>query len=395
MTRPRTTWPRSSAGPASWREKSVAKSSESVMVRSIIRASSRPGEEEAPPTNPTPPRPACVARWLASGGIDRPEQVGYHPAILLLRGGIAMAVSVGFIGVGNMGNPMAGNVLKAGFPMTVFDKSAAAMDNLVQAGARAGASMADVAERSEIVLTCLPASPDVEALYLEPAGLIERAKPGTILIDLSSVLPSTPRKLEPRARARGVHFLEAPVSGGVAGARAATLAIMVGGDAQVLERARPVLRAIGPNIFSVGPVGAGNTVKAINNMMACVNSLAMMEGVVLGVKAGLDPMIVYEVVKASSGGSKALERIPAALVPRKFEPGFKVQLMNKDLETFNTIAKELHVPVSFANVAQRYQQAALAAGLADMDTSAVVQIIERLAAVQVSRPGAASMPAAG
>jgi 3-hydroxyisobutyrate dehydrogenase len=111
----------------------------------------------------------------------------------------------------------------------------------------------------------------------------------------------------------------------------------------------------------------------------------MMEGVVLGVKAGLDPMIVYEVVKASSGGSKALERIPTALVPRKFEPGFKVQLMNKDLDTFNTIAKELHVPVSFSNVAQRYQQAALAAGLADMDTSAVVQIIERLAAVQVSK----------
>jgi 3-hydroxyisobutyrate dehydrogenase-like beta-hydroxyacid dehydrogenase len=260
------------------------------------------------------------------------------------------------------------------------------MENLVQAGARAGSSMADVAERAEIVLTCLPASPDVEALYLEPGGLIERARADTILIDLSSVLPSTPRKLEPRARARGLHFLEAPVSGGVAGARAATLAIMVGGDAQVLDRARPVLRAIGPNIFSVGPVGAGNTVKAINNMMACVNSLAMMEGVVLGVKAGLDPMIVYEVVKASSGGSKAIERIPTALVPRKFEPGFKVQLMNKDLDTFNAIARELHVPVSFANVAQRYQQAALAAGLADMDTSSVVQIIERLAAVQVARP---------
>ena len=162
-----------------------------------------------------------------------------------------MAVSVGFIGVGNMGNPMAGNVLKGGFPMTVFDKSAKAMENLVQAGARAGGSVADVAERSEIVLTCLPASPDVEALYLEPGGLIERAKPGTILIDLSSVLPSTPRKLEPRAKARGVHFLEAPVSGGVSGAKAATLAVMVGGDPQILERARPVLRSIGPNIFSV------------------------------------------------------------------------------------------------------------------------------------------------
>jgi 3-hydroxyisobutyrate dehydrogenase len=292
-----------------------------------------------------------------------------------------MAPSVGFIGVGNMGNPMAGNVLKSGSPMTVFDKSPNAMANLVQAGAQKAASAQEVVERSEVVMTCLPASPDVEALYLEPGGLVDCARPGMILIDLSSVLPSTPRKIEPRAKARGVHFLEAPVSGGVSGARAATLAVMVGGDPQVLERARPVLRALGPNIFSVGPVGAGNTVKAINNMMACVNSLAMMEGYVLGVKAGLDPMTIYDVVKASSGGSKALERIPTAIIPRKFEPGFKVQLMNKDLETFNTIAKELHVPVSFSNVAQRYQQAALAAGLGDQDTSVVLKIIERLAAV--------------
>jgi 3-hydroxyisobutyrate dehydrogenase-like beta-hydroxyacid dehydrogenase len=298
-----------------------------------------------------------------------------------------MAVSVGFIGVGNMGNPMAGNVLKAGFPMTVFDKHAPAMENLVQAGAHRAASAREVIERSEIVLTCLPASPDVEAAYLEPGGLVECAKRGMVLVDLSSVLPSTPRKIEPRARERGVSFLEAPVSGGVSGARAATLAIMAGGDPEVLDRARPVLRAIGPNIFHVGPVGAGNTVKAINNMMACVNSLAMMEGVAVGVKAGLDPMTVYEVVKASSGGSKALERIVTAIVPRNFEPGFKVRLMNKDLETFNTIAKDLHVPVSFANVAQRYQQAAMAAGLADQDTSVAMTIIERLAAIEPKRAG--------
>jgi 3-hydroxyisobutyrate dehydrogenase len=296
-----------------------------------------------------------------------------------------MAMSIGFIGVGNMGNPMAANVLKAGFPMVVFDMNPQAMQNLIQGGAQRAASAREVVERSEFVLTSLPASPDVEAVYLEPGGLVESAKPGTILIDLSSVLPSTPRKIEPRAKERGVYFLEAPVSGGVSGARAATLAVMVGGDPEVLTRAHPVLRAIGPNIFHVGPVGAGNIIKAINNMMASVNSLAMMEGVALGVKAGLDPMTIYEVVKASSGGSKALERIPNSLVPRKFEPGFKVQLMNKDLETFNTVAKELHVPVSFANVAQQYQQAAIAAGLADQDTSVVMTIIERLAAVEVGR----------
>jgi 3-hydroxyisobutyrate dehydrogenase len=297
-----------------------------------------------------------------------------------------MATSVGFIGVGNMGNPMASNVLKTGFPLIVYDRSPQAMENLLQAGAHPAASAREVAEGSEIVLTSLPASPDVEAVYLEPGGLVESAKPGTILIDLSSVFPSTPRKIEPQATARGVYFLEAPVSGGVTGARAATLAIMVGGDPEVLTRAQPVLRAIGPNIFHVGPVGAGNTVKAINNMMASVNALAMMEGLALGVKAGLDPMTIYEVVKASSGGSKALERIPNSLIPRRFEPGFKVQLMNKDLETFNTIAKALHVPVSFANVAQQYQQMAIAAGLAEQDTSVVMTLIERLAAVEVSRP---------
>jgi 3-hydroxyisobutyrate dehydrogenase len=296
-----------------------------------------------------------------------------------------MATSVGFIGVGNMGNPMAANVLKAGFPMTVFDLNPKAMENLVKAGAKAAGTAGDVVQNSEIVLTSLPASPDVEKAYLEPGGLIERARPGTILIDLSSVLPSTPRKIEPRARQRGVHFLEAPVSGGVSGARAATLAVMVGGDAEILERARPVLRCIGPNIFHVGPPGAGNTVKAINNMMSCVNALAMMEGLAVGVKAGLDPMTIYEVVKASSGASKGLERIPTNIIPRKFEPGFKVRLMNKDLDTFTTIAKELHVPVGFANVAQQYEQMALAAGLGDHDTSSVMMIIERLAALDPGR----------
>ena len=297
-----------------------------------------------------------------------------------------MALSVGFIGVGNMGNPMAGNVLKGGFPMAVYDRSAKAMENLVQAGAKAAASARDVADRSEIVLTCLPASPDVEALYLEPGGLVESARPGTILIDLSSVLPSTPRKLEPAAKKRGVHFLESPVSGGTSGAKAATLALMIGGDAEILKRAEPVLKCIGPNIFHVGPVGAGNIAKAINNMCACVNSLAMMEGLAVGLKAGLDPMVIHDVVKASSGGSKALDRIPKAIIPRSFDPGFKVFLMNKDLETFNTIAKELHVPVSFSNVAQRYEQMALAAGLGDMDTSVLMTVIEKLAALEPRKP---------
>jgi 2-hydroxymethylglutarate dehydrogenase len=290
-----------------------------------------------------------------------------------------MAVSVGFIGLGNMGNPMASNVLKSGFPMTVFDKNPKAMENLIQAGAKGASSAKQVVDSAEVLLTCLPGSPEVEALYLDAGGLIELAKRGTVLVDLSSVLPSTPRKLEPRATARGVHYLEAPVSGGVTGARAATLAVMTGGDAAILERVRPILRTIGPNIYHVGAVGAGNTIKAINNMMSSVNALAMMEGMVLGLKAGLDLETMAKIVKASSGNSNALARVERNLMPRDFEPGFKVQLMNKDLDTFNSIARELHVPVSFANVAQRYQQAALAAGLGEKDTSVIFTLIERLA----------------
>ena len=290
-----------------------------------------------------------------------------------------MAISVGFIGVGNMGNPMAENVLKNGFPMTVFDMNPKTMENLIKAGAKGAKSAGDVVAASEVTLTSLPGSPEVEEAYLGASGLLERARAGSVLIDLSSVLPSTPRKLEERAKARGVQFLEAPVSGGVTGAKAATLAIMTGGDPAVLERVRPILRAIGPNIHHVGPAGAANTVKAINNMMSSVNAIAMYEGLIVGLKAGLSLEIVSQIVKQSSGNSNALARVDRALIPRNFEPGFKVALMNKDLETFNSIAKELHVPVAFANVAQRYQQAALAAGLGEKDTSVIFTVVERLA----------------
>ena len=293
-----------------------------------------------------------------------------------------MALSVGFVGLGNMGNPMALNVLKNGFPLTVFDKNADTMKNLVDAGAKGASAAAGVIETADVLLTSLPASPEVEEFYLGANGAIELGKPGSVLVDLSSVLPSTPRKIEPRARARGLHFLEAPVSGGVTGARAATLAIMVGGDAAVLERVRPVLRSLGPNIYHVGPAGSGNTMKAINNMMASVNACAMMEGLVVGLKAGLDLKTMSDIVKASSGNSAALAKVERALIPRNFEPGFKVALMNKDLDTFNTIAKELHVPVSFSNMAQHYQQAALAAGFGEHDTSVIFTLIERLAALR-------------
>ena len=292
-----------------------------------------------------------------------------------------MTISVGFIGLGNMGNPMALNVLKQGYALTVFDMNPNAIKNVVAAGAKGASSAADVLANADVVFTSLPGSPEVEPFYLAAGGAIEKAKAGAVLIDLSSVLPSTPRKIEAAAKARGLKFLEAPVSGGVIGARAATLAVMTGGDAAVLEQVRPLLDAIGRNIYHVGPAGAANTIKAINNMMSTVNACAMMEGFAVGLKAGLDLKTMADIVKASSGNSNALARVDRALIPRDFEPGFKVALMNKDLETFHAIAKEVHVPVSFSNMAQHYQQSALAAGLGEKDTSVIFTLIEQRAAL--------------
>ncbi len=292
-----------------------------------------------------------------------------------------MTISVAFIGLGNMGNPMAMNLLKKGYALSVFDMNPAAAANLIAAGAKGAASAAEAIANADVVFTSLPGTPEVEPFYLGPGGAIEKAKVGATLIDLSSVLPSTPRKIEAAAKARGLKFLEAPVSGGVTGARAATLAVMTGGDANVLEPVLPLLESIGKNIYHVGPSGAANTIKAINNMLSTVNACALMEGLVVGLKAGLDLKTMAEIIKNSSGNSNAIPRVERALIPRDFEPGFKVALMNKDLNTFHAIAKEVHAPVSFSNMAQHYQQAALAAGLGEKDTSVIFTLIEQRAGI--------------
>ena len=292
-----------------------------------------------------------------------------------------MTISVAFIGLGNMGNPMAMNLLKKGYALSVFDTNPAAAANLIAAGAKGAASAAEAIANADVVFTSLPGTPEVEPFYLAAGGAIEKAKIGATLIDLSSVLPSTPRKIEAAAKARGLKFLEAPVSGGVTGARAATLAVMTGGDANVLEPVLPLLESIGKNIYHVGPSGAANTIKAINNMLSTVNACALMEGLVVGLKAGLDLKTMAEIIKNSSGNSNAIPRVERALIPRDFEPGFKVALMNKDLNTFHAIAKEVHAPVSFSNMAQHYQQSALAAGLGEKDTSVIFTLIEQRAGI--------------
>ena len=293
-----------------------------------------------------------------------------------------MQMNVAFIGLGNMGNPMAMNMIKKGHVLTVYDLNPNTTKNLIAAGAKGAASVADAVAGATVIVTSLPGTPEVEAAYLNADGIVDKARAGSVLIDLSSVLPSTPKKIEARAKARGLKFLEAPVSGGVTGAAAATLAVMAGGDKAVLEEVRALLTAIGTNIYHVGPAGAANTIKAINNMMSTVNACAMMEGLMVGLKAGLDLKTMGDIIKTSSGNSNALARVDRALIPRNFEPGFKVALMNKDLDTFHAIAKDVHVPVSFSNMAQHYQQAALAAGLGEKDTSVIFTLIEQRAGME-------------
>ena len=290
-----------------------------------------------------------------------------------------MQMNVAFIGLGNMGNPMAMNMIKKGHVLTVYDLNPNTTKNLIAAGAKGAASVADAVAGATVIVTSLPGTPEVEAAYLNADGIVDKARAGSVLIDLSSVLPSTPKKIEARAKAKGLKFLDAPVSGGVTGAAAATLAVMAGGDKAVLEEVRALLNAIGTNIYHVGPAGAANTIKAINNMMSTVNACAMMEGLMVGLKAGLDLKTMGDIIKTSSGNSNALARVDRALIPRNFEPGFKVALMNKDLDTFHAIARDVHVPVSFSNMAQHYQQAALAAGLGEKDTSVIFTLIEQRA----------------
>ena len=290
-----------------------------------------------------------------------------------------MQMNVAFIGLGNMGNPMAMNMIKKGHVLKVYDLNPNTTKNLIAAGAKGAASVADAVAGATVIVTSLPGTPEVEAAYLNADGIVDKARAGSVLIDLSSVLPSTPKKIEARAKAKGLKFLDAPVSGGVTGAAAATLAVMAGGDKAVLEEVRALLNAIGTNIYHVGPAGAANTIKAINNMMSTVNACAMMEGLMVGLKAGLDLKTMGDIIKTSSGNSNALARVDRALIPRNFEPGFKVALMNKDLDTFHAIARDVHVPVSFSNMAQHYQQAALAAGLGEKDTSVIFTLIEQRA----------------
>ncbi len=288
-------------------------------------------------------------------------------------------LKVGYIGLGLMGKSMARNILKAGFPLVVHNRSRAAVDELVAEGASAAESPAEVAAQVDVVFTNLPDSPDVELVALGPGGIIEGAHEGLVFVDNSTIKPGTSRLLAAKLAGRGVLSLDAPVSGGDIGAKNGTLTIMVGGPAEALERVMPVLQAMGKSITLVGESGAGQIAKACNQIMVAAQMVAMGELLIFARKTGADPQKVIQAIKGGAAQCWTLDVKPPRLFEGNRAPGFKAYMMEKDLGIILETARQYGVPVPSAAVDAQLFNAMLEMGMGELDNSAVLGVIEKLA----------------
>ncbi len=284
---------------------------------------------------------------------------------------------IGFVGTGAMGAPMAHNLFKAGYALMVYDLKDKAMESLIKAGAEKALSPRELASRSSVVITMLPASPDVEAAVLGPEGIIEGAKSGDIVIDMSSSYPTSTRMLCKQLEARGIRMLDAPVSGGVKGAREGTLAIMVGGEEKDYEECRPFLEVVGKNIYYLGGIGAGHTVKALNNLCSACSMIITSEALLVAKKLGLAPEKVIDAINSSTGRSWSSQfKFPTFILNNTFNSGFSIGLMNKDLETATRLGRELNVPMSLGELVQQIYNRAVGQGGEDECHTAIIKFIE-------------------
>jgi L-serine 3-dehydrogenase (NAD+) len=288
---------------------------------------------------------------------------------------------IAFIGLGHMGLPMARNLLKAGFSLKVFDLVPAAMEELVKEGAQAASSAADAVQGMQVVISMLPASRHVEGLYLGEGGLLATLKPGTLVLECSTIAPESARKVHQAAAARGLQMLDAPVSGGTAGAAAGTLTFMVGGDAAVLEKAQPIFQAMGKNIFHAGPDGAGQVAKVCNNQVLAVQMIATAEAMALGVANGLDPAVLAEIMRQSSGGNWTLEKynpwpgvMENAPASKDYSGGFMAELMAKDLGLAQEAAQVTGSSTPMGALALQLYRLLLKQGKGQRDFSVVQQL---------------------
>lgn len=288
---------------------------------------------------------------------------------------------IAFIGLGHMGLPMARNLLNAGHSLSVFDLVASAVDELAAQGARAASSAADAVSAAEVVISMLPASRHVEGLYLGDAGLLSAIAPGSLVLECSTIAPEAARKVHLAAAARGIALLDAPVSGGTAGAAAGTLTFMVGGAAATLERARPILAGMGKNIFHAGPAGAGQVAKVCNNQLLAVHMIGTAEAMALGVANGLDPATLAEIMRQSSGGNWSLEKynpwpgvMPNAPASKDYRDGFAAELMAKDLGLAQEAAQATASSTPMGALALQLYRLLLKQGQGKLDFSAVQKL---------------------
>ena len=291
---------------------------------------------------------------------------------------------IGFIGLGVMGKPMANNLLKAGHSLVVCKHiDPRPVNELVVAGAQEVASPRQVAEMSDVVITMLPDSAEVEEVVLGENGLLKGTRTGTVIIDMSSIAPSTSRRLAAEAEKRGVEMLDAPVSGGEVGAIQGTLAIMVGGREATFSKCLDILQAMGKSIVRVGDSGAGQVVKLVNQIIVALNIAALSEAFVLGVKAGVDPLITYQAIRTGFAGSNVLDAKIPTILERNFKPGFKIRLHHKDLKNALETARELKVPLPMTSLMQQVLCALINEGKGEADHSGIVNFSERLANIEV------------
>lgn len=296
-------------------------------------------------------------------------------------------MKVGFIGLGAMGLPMAKRVAGAGYQVvTTWHRRRAPAEELAALGAAVVETPAEVARQTGVIITIVPADAELRETALGANGLLEAFEPGKILIDMTTATAGTLLEVEKALAGRGGRVLDAPVSGGTVGAASGTLTIMVGGDAGLLDEVRPLLETMGKNIVHVGGVGQGKLVKIVNQVMAAIHLLAMGEAFALGLKCGADPKVLYDVIKASSGYSKMMDlRLPGFLFEGTFKPGFKLDLMKKDVNLAVDSAKSLGIPLMFGSLAAQVFSAASTAGRGAEDFAAA-DFLAGLAGARLGRP---------
>jgi len=289
--------------------------------------------------------------------------------------------TIGFIGLGIMGTPMSTHLLRAGHGLVVYDIVPAAVEQLVDLGAKSGASSKEVASQVDVVISMVPDSPDVEKVYLAPDGVLAGVKPGTLLIDMSTISPTTSIAVAQAAAEKGCAMLDAPVSGGDVGAKNATLSIMVGGNEETFARAKPILEIMGTPVLC-GKSGAGQTVKACNQIQVALNFIGMAEALVLGAKAGVDPAIVVQVLSGGYAQSRVMDVRGPRIVKGDFAPGFRSRFHYKDLNIIRETARSYGCALPAAALAHELFSAMQAHGWGDLDHSAVIKVIELLSDVE-------------